>query len=245
MITHNIKLQDFYSCPVIPLNIKNEQFVFEHEVVEFVFNSYGYRTHEFDNISQHIVVSGCSLTEGHGLHHYQTWAAQYENAVGITLYNLAKGCSSADFVSQVLQNWIYTHKPQLVIAQWPNPFRSLTWNNSLAKFSLPTDFDEIYRVNLKNGIENFYYRWCNSIITLDRLCRLKKIPIVHICLETHNVVDPALDILKQFDIDLHYDMKMPDKTWYFDNSALDQCHHSEWCNTKWTERLLNLSKKML
>lgn len=238
-------LRDFYTCPVIPLNKKNKKFVFGHEVVEFIYNSSGYRTHEFNNVTQHIVVSGCSLTEGHGLHQHQTWAIQYEKLLGITLYNLAKGGSSADFVSQALQNWIYTYNPLLVIAQWPNPFRSLSWKNSEARFNLNSDSDEIYRVNLKNGIENFYHRWCTSIITLNQLCKFKNIPIINMCLETQDVVDPALPILNHYGIELHYDIKIPDHTWFFDSAALDQKHHSEWCNAKWVERLLTITKNML
>jgi len=137
------------------------------------------------------------------------------------------------------------YKPTLAIAQWPNPFRSLTWENSLSRFNLQSNSNEVYRLNLKNGIENFYHNWCNNIISLDYLCKLKKIPVIHMCLESKDVVDPALGILNNFGIELHYDMKLPDRTWFFDNSAFDQLHHSEWCNTKWIERLLNLTKKML
>ena len=238
-------LQDFYTCPVIPLNNVKEQFVYGHEVIDFDYNSYGYRTHEFSNVSQHVVVSGCSLTEGYGLHQHQTWVSYYEKATDTTVYNLAKTASSADFVSQALQNWIRVYTPTLVIAQWPNPFRSLTWKNSLARFNLNSESDEIYRVNLKNGIENFYHRWCNSIISLNCVCNSKKIPIVNMCLEPQDVVEPVLSILNQCNIELQYDMKIPGQTWFFDNAAFDQAHHSEWCNTKWTERLLTITKDML
>jgi hypothetical protein len=239
------KFQDLYSCPVIHLTDSNKQFVFEKEIVEFLYNSNGYRTHEFDNVSTHIVVSGCSLTEGHGLHQHQTWASKYEKALGTTVYNLAKGGSSAEFVSQTLQNWIYTYNPLLVVAQWPNPFRSLTWKNSTAVFNLNSNFDEIYCIKLKNGIENFYHTWCNSIVTLNHLCKFKKIPVINMCLESVEVVSPSLEILNRFNIKLHYDMKVPEHTWFFDSAALDQLHHSEWCNDKWTERLLTITKDML
>ena len=234
------KFEDLYTSPAIPISAKNESFVFDQEIVNFDYNSYGYRTHEFVNVKQHIAISGCSLTEGHGLHLHQTWASKFEKSTNTQVFNLAKGCSSAEFVSQNLQNWIRSYTPKLVVAQWPNPYRSLTWKKSWAMFNVNSDHDEIYRINLRNGDENFYHGWCNSIITLNYFCQKHNIPIVNMCLESVDMVEPALPILEKFNIELHYDQKVPGKTWFFDSAALDKSHHSEFCNEKWTQRLLTL-----
>lgn len=238
-------LQDFYKQPAIPYNNFYHSTVFGNETVEFNYNSYGYRTHEFVDIDAHIAVSGCSLTEGHGLHLHQTWAKQLETQTNLKVFNLAKGGSCADFVSQILQNWVGSYKPNLIIAQWPNPYRTLGWNNGQAHFNINSNHDKIYQTKIMYGIENFYQPWCSNIISLNHFCKFKSVPIVNICFETYDILSPALDILEQFEIDLHYDKKEEGQTWHFDSNALDGMHHSEWCNSKWTDRILTIIKNLL
>lgn len=238
-------LQDFYKQPAIPCQNIHQLMIFDNETIEFKYNSYGYRTHEFVNVKTHIAVSGCSLTEGHGLHLHQTWAKKLELQTNLKVFNLAKGGSSADFVSQVLQNWVGHYTPNLVIAQWPNPYRSLTWNNAQVKFNINSDHDKIYQTKIMYGIENFYQPWCSNIISLNQFCKLKKVPIINVCFESYGIVSPVLDILNQFEIDLHYDKKTEGQTWHFDNNALDGSHHSEWCNSRWTDRILTIINNLL
>lgn len=201
-------LAEFYTKPAIPLNQSSFKSVYATETINFDLNSHGYRTYEFDNVQEHIVIAGCSHTEGYGLHANQTWAKKFESRIGIKVFNLAKMCASADFVNQNLQNWISVYKPKLVIAQWPNPFRCISWQNGTSVFNLnrsPTN--NVYRAKILDGDENFYQPWCSNILSLNKSCQEQNIPIVNMCLETNEVVNPVLSILENYKIKLHYDEK--------------------------------------
>jgi hypothetical protein len=244
-------LTQFFESPAIPIpccQSKNIYDKFDGGIVEFNYNSYGYRTNNFDNkFKDYIVISGCSLTEGHGLHLDQTWGKKLEKKLNIPIVNLAKGSADAEFVSQNLINWINSkvNKPKAIVVQWPNPYRAIHWNNGLARFILNQTLDELYKFKIKHGEEYFYLPWITNIIRLDSVCKLANIPVLHLCLEPLEVVNPALNILKQYNIELHLDLKKPDLTWHFDNKALDNSHHSEWCSEQWTKRILTLLKTML
>jgi hypothetical protein len=243
-------LKDFFNHPAIPISDSISKTTITHfrdGTVEFIYNKHGYRTYQFDNISKHIVISGCSLTEGHGLNLNQTWHKKLEQLIGYNIINLAKGGSNAEFVSQNLINWITSNfiNPELVIAQWPNPFRATHWSNNQARFITNHSADELYCAKAKAGDENFYLTWIKSIISLNDVCRFYNIPILNICFETPESVGPAPDILKQHNINLQLDLKLPGNTWHFDNNAFDKSHHSEWCNEQWANRVLTLAKSML
>ena len=230
-------LVDYFSSPAIPLtraNTTETQFS-----AEFVYNSFGYRTYEFDNITdRHIVVGGCSHTEGTGLHLEQTWVKKLEKQLDIQIINLGVGSSNTDFVSQNLTLWLqnHTHKlrPHLVIAQWPNVYRAIHWNNSVADFVNNSRTDELYKQKLSQGDEHFLLTFVKNIVYLDNICKQKNIPLIHIYLD---VPGPEQTLLEKQGIEMHYDNKLPGKTWHFDNNALDKAHHSEWCQEQWVNRI--------
>jgi len=244
-------IHDFFTRPAVPfLQLRNTttSTKFSTETIEFKYNAYGYRTHELDNMpSSYILVAGCSLTEGHGLHLTQTWANKLEKQSQTTVINLAKGGANAEFVGQNIINWINSdfHHPNAIVVQWPNPFRQLHWENNKALFVLNQCADELYRLKIRHGEEYFFLPWIKSIVDLDRMCRYKNIPILHLCFETPESLDFGLDILKAHDIDLHLDYKQPGLTWHFDSAAADNMHHSEWCADHWVSRILTLLKSVL
>ena len=244
-------IHDFFTRPAVPFfQLSNKIIKMEcvKDMIEFRYNAYGYRTHQFDNISSpYLLVAGCSLTEGHGLHLSQTWANKLETQSQTTVINLAKGGANAEFVGQNIINWINSdfRYPDAIVLQWPNPFRQLHWKNKQAQFIMNQCADELYQLKIKHGEEYFFVPWIKSIVDLDQLCRNKNIPIVHLCFETTEAVDFGLGILKAHDIDLHLDLKKPGLTWHVDSSAADNMHHSEWCSDQWTKRILTLLKCVL
>ena len=244
-------LTQFFESPVIPIPACQSNTIidkFDKGTVEFNYNSHGYRTADFNKeLKDYVVISGCSLTEGHGLQLEQTWGKKLEKNLNTPVINLAKGGAGAEFVSQNLINWINSEfiEPTTVIVQWPNPYRAIHWDNQSARFAVNQRADDLYKLKVKYGEEYFYLPWINSIVRLDSVCKSAGIPILHLCFETAESVDPALDILKQYSIHLHLDLKEPESTWHFDSSALDDIHHSEWCTEQWTKRILTLLKTML
>ena len=80
-------------------------------VIEYRFNSGGFRTDEFDK-SKRIMVLGSSPTVGVGLHQYQTWPEQLSKKLNIPIWNLATGTGCLDTMYRVLKNYL----PQLCVA---------------------------------------------------------------------------------------------------------------------------------
>jgi hypothetical protein len=246
----SITLDEYFSKPVIPLHNEGRVRVDQYPTatVEHHYNSAGYRTIEFDQVqSPYVLATGCSLTEGMALHLEQTWAVKLAHALNKPLVNLAKGGANADFVSQNILNWCTSDMPlpSLVVIQWPNPFRSTHWSHGRARFVLSQTADAIYQAKAVESDENFWADWIRSIVFVDQLLTLLGIPHVHISLETAEFMQPALASLAQHRIQLHLDLKQPGQTWHFDSAAPDGCHHSEFCHTKWAERILTLVNNQL
>jgi hypothetical protein len=239
--------QGFFHSPAIPmigLQSKTEHDIFGESTITSKYNSYGYRTDEFnDNLNKYIVISGCSLTEGYALTLDQTWHKKLEQKLNIPLVNLAKNGANAEFVSQNLTNWIDSNcnKPLAMIIQWPNPMRLLHWKDGQSVFVIPShNYDELYKLKIINGNEYFFVNWIQSIIKLDVLCKSKGIPILHLHFEFPTKLDAVLDIVKQNNIELHVDYKVPHKSWKKDYAAPDKLHHSEQCNEQWADRIYKL-----
>jgi hypothetical protein len=237
-------LDEYFTKPVVTIPSQKNQTVFYNEI-KFQFNDHGYRTMDFDQVpSDYFLVTGCSLTEGHGLEYHETWSWFLSDSVQIPVVNLAKNGSNAQFACQNIKSWIPDHsRPKFVVAQWPNPFRLLTWTNDVATFSMNSDNDSNYNNLLKLSENNFWAPWISSIIDANVHCRRHNIPILNVCLETEDFITGAvINILKNHSIELHLDCKVPGRTWYFDSKAKDGVHHSAWCAKKWAQRILLLVK---
>jgi hypothetical protein len=229
-------LVDYFSTPAITLKRANTTVL--DLSAEFAYNSFGYRTHEFDSVKEkHVVVAGCSHTEGTGLHLDQTWVKKLEKQLDNQVINLAVGGSNADFVNQNLTLWLQSYTPQLVVAQWPNIYRATHWNNHAAHFTNSVKRDTVYKEKMLQGNEHFLLTWVKNVVYLDSICKLKNIPVIHIYLDTPGVEQKLLE--KQ-GIEMHYDNKLPEKTWHFDSGALDKMHHSEWCHEQWVNRIVSI-----
>ena len=245
----DLLFQDLYSIPAIPIrHCQGEEiFRYTNNDIKFKYNIQGYRSKEFDQISDNFVlVSGCSHTEGHGLNLSDTWANLVADSLSLDLVNLAKGGSGADFVSQNIFNWMSSGKlPKIVIAQWPNPFRFMQWPENKLKFVIAGSTTIMYDYRLKYDEFGFWANWTRNIIFVDHICREKNIPILHLCFEEKKFVNHAVDVLKSKNIELHIDEKLPGKTWHFDSQAADGQHHSPNCQRKWADRILTLAQNHL
>jgi hypothetical protein len=80
-------------------------------VIEYQFNSGGFRTDEFDQ-SRRIMVLGSSLTVGVGLHRSQIWPELLSKKINRPVWNLATGTGCLDTMYRVLKNYL----PQLNIS---------------------------------------------------------------------------------------------------------------------------------
>jgi hypothetical protein len=242
MVYPGFTLEDYYSRPAIKIPVCQSKNVFESGV-EFKFNKFGYRTIEFDSVPEdYFLVAGCSLTEGHGLDYEETWSYLVSEKIGLPVINLAKGSGNAQFCNQVISRWIpIGHTPKFVIVQWPHIYRSLVWKREQGMFVLNNNKDSVYVECLKSCDNNFFETWITSIIRANEHCKHHGIPILNICLEEIETIPKnILKILSDHGIDLHLDEKLDGKTWFFDNKAKDNMHHSVWCTEKWAQRIITL-----
>jgi len=245
-VTHDYSqtFHNLYSTPAIEIPWCSGESIFQYQsdTISFKYNKQGYRSQEFDSIrDDFMLVAGCSHSEGHGLHIEQTWCHKVSASLRLDLVNLAKGSSGADFLAQNVFNWLSTGKlPKLIIAQWPNPFRFMQWEDHVPKFILSGTPTAVYEARLKHDEFGFWTQWLNHIIFVDQICHRHRVPVVHVCFEEKQFVEHTLDILEHYHIKLHVDEKIPGNTWHFDSQAADLFHHSATCHSKWADRILTL-----
>ena len=130
--------------------------------------------------------------------------------------------------------WLQSYTPHLVVAQWPNVYRATAWFNHESEFTNSASHGTVYKEKMLQGNEHFLLTFVKNIVYLDSICKLKNIPVIHIYLDTPGVEQTLLE--KQ-GIEMHYDNKLPGKTWHFDSGALDKQHHSESCQEQWAKRI--------
>jgi len=83
----------------------------EDTIIEYQFNSGGFRTDEFDQ-SERIMILGSSPTVGVGLHRSQTWSELLSKKINQPVWNLATGTGCSDTMYRVLKNYL----PQLNVS---------------------------------------------------------------------------------------------------------------------------------
>lgn len=242
-------IHNWYNKPTIFFSEYANKTEYFHliEKVCFRYNSYGYRTNEFDDstMSPYVLCCGCSLTEGHGLHYEQTWPYKFSENLNINLVNLAKGGSNSDFVAQNVYNWLKSdyRKPKLIVLQWPNPYRILSWNDNKFEFVMNSSNHNLQNFLVKHHDFNFWHNWSRNILWINNII---DIPVINFVLEDINFIPNEIkNILEEHNIRMHYDEKLPEKSWHFDSNALDNSHHSDWCTSNWTNRLLTIYTDLL
>ena len=97
----------------------------QHITIDYVWNSHGYRCIEFDqllNISDFVMCSGCSYTEGVGLPEQYTISGRIQEHIGMQSINMGISGSGIDNLLHNHVSWIRAGYPlpRLVIQQIPN-----------------------------------------------------------------------------------------------------------------------------
>lgn len=246
----NFSIIDGFSLPVIPLlhrANKTHTDKFGNISVEQKYNSYGYRTHEFNNLNnEYGLVIGCSHTEGKATHLEQRYSNLLENKLNLQLINLGLGASSATICKKNIIAWTTSQKilPKFVIIQWPNPYRLFTFNhtNKSTFEVLNGNPGVISKSMLKESTHNFLEIWLSSIIDTNKILQLLKIPCYNIHFQTKNeVAEFDIDIiLKNHNIKMYLNTDDPQKYWQVDCAAYDKSHHSNACHQQWANKLFEI-----
>lgn len=185
------------------------------------------------------IAAGCSHTAGIGNPISKCYVNCLERHYNYPILNHAvPGGNCNDVLLAISCAVRQTPAPNFIIAQWPNPFRRTAWIQHKKQLQTINSCDDSFKLLLKNGEENFYEPWLQSVIIGNLLCNLSDITIINIMLES--IDQRFIDRLVDNNIQLHIDEKLPGRTWFFDSAADDKQHHSPWCHQKWAERLIGI-----
>jgi hypothetical protein len=185
------------------------------------------------------IAVGCSHTAGVGIDPADCYVSYLQHHYQFTIENFGVPGSNCNEVLSVIVDAVQRNPaPKFIVAQWPNPVRRTTWVNGTKQLHNINSCDESFVALLKNGEENFYEPWMQSLVIANLLGRYAQIPIINIMLES--LEQHYLDRLIQANIELHVDEKLPDRTWLFDSAANDKLHHSAQCHQQWASRLIGI-----
>jgi hypothetical protein len=111
--------------------LKNPKPEYNETSITYVYNTYGYRTKEFEltTPNSNILCLGCSHTEGVGLRYEDVWVSQILNQfLDYNVYNLGFGGGSGDTVTRTLVNCCSVFQPKKVFILWPSMSRFETYS---------------------------------------------------------------------------------------------------------------------
>lgn len=83
--------------------------------ITYSFNSFGFRSDDFDIDADNLVALGCSFTMGIGLPVKDLWPTRLGQALNLRVCNLAWGGASSDRCFRMAEYWVPYLKPKLVV----------------------------------------------------------------------------------------------------------------------------------
>ena len=124
--------------------------------ITYRINSHGFRSDEFEIGSDCVVTLGCSYSCGIGLPMETIWPSIVGKNLGLKVYNLAWGGTSADTCFMVGQYWIPILRPKLVVMVAPPKSRM--------DLALASGYPEFYTLMpathaAEFGNDNFIKHW--------------------------------------------------------------------------------------
>lgn len=182
---------------------------------------------------------GCSHTAGVGLDPKDCYVSVLSELTGYPIVNQALGSGNHTVVQHRLVHALQQPTlPDFVIAQWPNPFRRITYQGWQAHNENISTKSPAFEQLLRQSEQNFYQPWLDTIMICNLLCRALKVKCINIMIED---IEPNYHaVLTANNIVLHTDRKIPGETWLMDSAASDNMHHSAHCHKQWAERIFGL-----
>lgn len=91
--------------------------------ISYDYNTYGFRSPEFNDVGNNIITIGCSFTEGIGLHNDEIWGSVISKELDVPNYNLGSGGHGFFYCINMLKIWIPLLRPKYVFCLVPHPYR--------------------------------------------------------------------------------------------------------------------------
>lgn len=108
---------------------------YKSDPIRYEYNTQGHRTNDVVAITTskkpYILVTGCSFTEGLGLHRHETYAEQLGRKVGLPVYNLGLAGTGIDVMLHNLIAWkeFIRIPPKILVVQWSQAARTCQMDN--------------------------------------------------------------------------------------------------------------------
>ena len=233
------RMEHLWSRPAVTLRRRNSHVrtPHQHGIVDYHYNSHGYRTREFRDITTpYVLALGCSHTEGEALH--RSWCDFLQDALGHTVINLGIRGSDAGMIRRNIQCWTASDlpPPRAVIVQWPDAGRLMIWEDTQAIITNSHSRNTIWQTMLRSSECNFDILWLDAVISANRMCQDRGLIIINMHFP-HSIADDHQRIFDAYNVKMHINSLTSKHIWQFDNGALDGQHHSEQCHQQWARRL--------
>lgn len=203
---------------------------YTEDPVTYEFNSYGYRSPEFDEVEDgnFILVSGCSHTVGIGNRYKDLWWVKLGEALDLPVVNLAQESYGPDFMFYNTNIWCNRKYPKPRIAIYQHPV-----TNRVMKCFLGTTihmFSDTDDITDDNIMHNCAFRHGMYTDAITNLWNSQGVPCFHWGFQ------PDADVANMFSTNAIYQVTGGDR-------ARDDTHDGPGAHTNAFEYLLPLCKQ--
>lgn len=168
------------------LNTQPNDWYYRDKIIEYNYNSLGHRCKNIEDVdlSNYILFSGCSHTEGTGLELQHTYPYRLAEMMGCDYYNLGLGGTGVDIMTHNITMWSnrITHPPRAVVILWPDSTRFMTFEDKKSIVTHMISLKNPKSINLiiaGDDIGFFESRKQLSKILISNLYNSR--PVIHAC----------------------------------------------------------------
>jgi hypothetical protein len=178
-------------------NVKTQpnNWYYKDKTITYSFNKNGHRCNDIEdiNLSNYILVLGCSHTVGVGLELEKTFPYLIAKELRCNYYNFGVSATGIDVVEYNLLTWIrkINKSPKAVVIQWPDHTRFASHlpghENLIEKGSWTEDPDSVELI--VNSEESGFFN-ARKLLTLKLITNLVKCPVITCLFTSQPIFDP-------------------------------------------------------
>jgi hypothetical protein len=178
-------------------NVKTQpnNWYYKDKTITYSFNKNGHRCNDIEdiNLSNYILVLGCSHTVGVGLELEKTFPYLLAKELRCNYYNFGVSATGIDVVEYNLLTWIrkINKSPKAVVIQWPDHTRFASHlpghENLIEKGSWTEDPDNVELI--VNSEESGFFN-ARKLLTLKLINNLVKCPVITCLFTSQPIFDP-------------------------------------------------------
>jgi len=187
-------------------NVKTQpnNWYYKDRTINYSFNKHGHRCNDITDIdlSNYILVLGCSHSLGTGLELEKTFPYLIAKELRCNYYNLSISASGIDALEYNLLTWIrkVNKSPKAVVIQWPDHTRFASHfprhENIIEKGAWTGDADSVELI--VNAEESGFFN-ARKLFTVQLIKNIVKCPIVTCLFTSQPIFDPYNLYLRKVD----------------------------------------------